>query len=565
MRKLLRFLCGLALAVVPLSAAPAPPALDVMVRPVVEAGAFRAIDVAVSFRGEADGETVLDLPDAWGGEDDLWKALRDIRADGAALRPGADDAHRILRHAPGAAITVRYRVVQETPGEPEAGRRNPYRPIIQSSYFHLLGNAIFALPANIDQRAAARFAISGLPVGAAFASDAQHPMLTVRALAESVLTGGDFRVIDAGGGLRLAIRGVWPISDADWRTRVSRIGAAQRAYWSASSEPYLVTVIPVAGDPGSTSVGGTGRDDGFAFFATINAAVGVVERILGHEMMHTWIPGRIGGMPASDEQTDYWLSEGFTDWASWRVNVRSGVWSAEDFANAFNETLSAYDLSASRTAGNARIVETFWTDAEVQKLPYQRGLLIATLWDQRVRMATRGARDFDDVLLRLQRAARRRPDITAVQLLPHTMRRTTGVEIGVDLTELVAEGRAIDIPGDIFAPCGAIVIDMKTLWVRGFDFDATQRAGWTVQGVTEGNAAWRAGLRNGMRLRQWSERSDARDATRPVTAGVDDNGVRRDITWTPTDGSVRAVRRLTLASGMTVAQRNACNARLGGD
>lgn len=561
---LIKPLCGMALAAALLSAAPAPPALDVMVRPAVEAGAFKAIDIAVSFRGEADGETVLDLPDAWGGEDDLWRAMRDIRADGAELRAGSDDAHRILRHAPGALITMRYRVVQDRPGEPEAGRRNPYRPIIQPAYLHLLGNAIFALPANVDQRAAARFAVSGLPVGAAFASDAQHPKLTVKGLVESVLIGGDFRVIDAGGGVRLALRGAWPIADVDWRARVSRIGAAQRAFWGAPVEPYLVTVLPVAGDPGSTSVGGTGRDDGFAFFATANADARVVERILSHEMMHTWIPGRIGGMPATDEQADYWLSEGFTDWASWRVNVRSRVWSAEDFADAFNEALAAYDLSTVRTAPNTQIVEAFWSNADVQKLPYQRGMLVATLWDHRARMATRGAKGLDTVLLRLQRAARRRPDITAVQLLPHSMRRETGEEIGVDLTELVAEGRRVELPADVFAPCGAIVAERKALWVRGFDFDATQAAGWTVQGVAEGNAAWRAGLRNGMRLRQWSERSGARDAAKPVTAGVDDNGVRRDITWTPTDGSSREVRRLVLARDMTARQRVACTVRLGG-
>jgi predicted metalloprotease with PDZ domain len=258
------------------------------------------------------------------------------------------------------------------------------------------------------------------------------------------------------------------------------------------------------------------------------------------------------------------MSEGFTDWASWRVNVRSGVWSIEDFTNTFNEALAGYDLSPVRNAPNARIVEAYWSDADVQKLPYQRGMLIATLWDHRVRAATGGARNFDDVLLQLQSAARRRPDITAVQLLPYTMRRVAGVEVGVDLTELVAEGRSVELPEDVFAPCGKLVAEASALWVRGFDFDATQRAGWTIQGVAEGSAAWRAGLRNGMRLLQWSERSDERDPSKPVTAGVEVNGARRDVTWLPTDGSPRQVRRLVLQPQMTPPQRAACTSRLGG-
>lgn len=522
------------------------------------------MDVAVAFNGETDGETILDLPDAWGGEEDLWKALHDVRADGAEVRPGADGAHRVLRHAPGARVIVRYRVAQETPGPPEAGRRNPYRAIIQPTYFQLIGDAVVALPANANQRASAHLSIEGMPAGATFASDSQHPALTVKGLSESVMVGGDFRVIDAGGGVRLAIRGTWPTTDADWRERVASIGAAQRAYWGAASEPYLVTILPVAGDPESTSAGGTGRADAFAFFATTNTSIDVIARILGHEMMHTWIPGRIGGMPEHGEERDYWLSEGFTDWASWRVNVGSGAWTPEDFARAFNEALAAYDLSSVRTAPNTRIAEAFWSDADVQKLPYQRGLLIATLWDHRVRTATAGAQNFDDVLLRMQHLARRRPDVTAAQFLPETMRRVAGVEIGVDWTELVAEGRVVNLPPNIFAPCGRIVSERRAAWVRGFDFFATQQADWMVRGVVDGNAAWRAGLRNGMRLRQWSERSDARDATRPVTAGVDDNGVRRDITWTPTDGSGRDVRRLALTPDMSPAQRAACVTRLGG-
>jgi predicted metalloprotease with PDZ domain len=564
MRMLFLSLCGLALAASSLTAAPAPPAVSVELRPVHMSGAFSAIDVSVRFRGELDGQTVLNLPDAWGGEDDLWRALHDIRSEGAELGPGADEAHRALRHAPGAWITVRYRVMQEAPGEPAAGRRNPYRPVVQPTYFHVLGNALVALPANVSQRATAHFAITGMPTGATFASDAQHKGLTVEALVESVVVGGDFRIVDAGGGLRVAIRGAWPSADDVWRTRLARVGAAQRTYWRASTEPYLVTVIPIVGDVGAMSVGGTGRDDGFALFATTNAPGGVVERVLGHEMMHTWIPRRIGGMPSSAEEADYWLSEGFTDWASWRVNVRSGVWSIEDFANTFNEALSAYDLSPVRTAPNTRILEAYWADADVQKLPYQRGMLIATLWDHRVRVATRGARNFDDVLLLLQSAARRRPDITAVHLLPHTVRRVAGVEVGTDMTELVAEGRSVELPQDVFAPCGKVVAKASALWVRGFDFEATQRAGWKIQGITEGNAAWRAGLRDGMLLLQWSERSNARDATKPVTAGVEDNGARRDITWLPTDGSSRPVRQLVLQSDMTSSQRAECKLRLGG-
>lgn len=544
-----------------MSATPPQPDVELTVRPVLVAGAFEAVDIAVAFRGDADGETRLALPDAWGGETRLWAAISDLRAEGAVVRVDESPAHRRLQHAPGARIQVRYRLKQETAGAPVAGERNPYRVLVQPGWFHLLGETIVALPEGVRMRGTARLRVEGMPAHARFASDAQHAGAKVRDLVESVMVGGDFRVIDAGGGLRIAIRGTWPIEDAAWRTAIARIGADQRAYWGAAAEPYLVTIVPLGGAPGAVSVGGTGRGDGFAFFATQSAPLPMISRLLSHEMMHTWIPSRIGGLPETDEAGHYWLSEGFTDWAAWRVNVRGGLWSAEEFASAFNAALEAYDTSPARTASNARILQDFWSDAAVQKLPYQRGMLIASLWDYRVRKASGGARDLDDVLMRMQRGAVRRPDLSATALLPEAMRRVAGVETAVDRTRLVSEGHVVDLPRDLFAPCGDIVDVRKPVWVRGFDFQATQRNGWTIEGVEHDSAAWRAGLRNGMRLTSWSERSDALDATKPVTAGVEHNGARHEITWMPTDGRAHRVRKLALREGFG---RTACTRLLAG-
>ncbi len=547
-----------------LAAAPPPPT-ELVVRPVVEAGAFKAMDVAVSFNGEMDGETALALPDDWGGAEALWKALRDLRAQGAILLPGADAAHRVLRHAPGARVTVRYRVVEDADGPRDMSAGNDYRPLIRATYFQLLGNAIVALPEGASMRAPALFRIEGMPAGAAFASDLEHGgmgrSLTVLDLAESVMVGGDFRVLDAGGGLRIAIRGDWPRDDAGWREKLSRIGAAERAYWGAREEPYLVTILPLSLGPDSTSIGGTGRNDGFAFFATTNVAPERFDGTLAHEMMHTWVPGRIGAMRETDEQLTYWLSEGFTDWGSFRAMARAGLWTPAQFAAAFNERLEAYDLSPVRTAPNTRILADFWSSQEVQQLPYQRGMLLATLWDHRIRVASGGRRDLDDVLLRMQRTARRRPDLTADQILPVAMKRAGGIEIGVDLTTLVQEGAPVALPADIFAPCGTIVSGRRRLWERGFDFDATRRAAWIITGVPADSNAYAAGLRNGMRLRQWSESSGQRDPAKPITAGVSDQGAARSITWLPAGKEERAVRKLVLDPAMDA---RACIARLGG-
>jgi predicted metalloprotease with PDZ domain len=44
-------------------------------------------------------------------------------------------------------------------------------------------------------------------------------------------------------------------------------------------------------------------------------------------------------MPMRDEASDYWLSEGFTDFYTFRLLVRDGIWSNEQYADAVNDVL----------------------------------------------------------------------------------------------------------------------------------------------------------------------------------------------------------------------------------
>jgi predicted metalloprotease with PDZ domain len=556
---LTRALAAPLLALGLMGAAQAP--TELVLRPLLAEGKFTGMEVQVSFAGEADGETVLQLPDAWGGETELWRHLSDFTVSGAEMAPGPGEATRILRHAPGARVSVRYRIDGSAPARDRGG--NDYRPLVRPDHFQLLGNTIVALPASAQMTAPAVFRLEGMPTGATFASDLEHRKprgLTVLDLMESVLVGGDFRIVDAGGGVRLAIRGTWPRDDATWRAQLAHIGAGQRAYWGAREGPYLVTILPLFLPPESMSIGGTGRGDAFAFFATLNAQPERLDQTLAHEMMHTWISERIGGLDEENEAANYWLSEGFTDWAAFRTNVRGGLWTIEAFAKAFNESLEGYDLSAVRTAPNARILADFWMDEEVRKLPYRRGMLLATYWDYRLLQESGGRRDMDDVLRAMQRVAARRGDLPAQKIFPVEIHRL-GLDIGADLQAYVQDGQVVPLPADLFAACGRIVSERRQLWERGFDFDATRRADWVITGVTEGSNAYAAGLRNGMQLRQWSERSDARDPAASVTAGVMDGGARREITWLPAANEEREVRRLVLDPAM---DRAACAARLSG-
>lgn len=477
-----------------------PPRVDYTLTPVLEgSGALRALQVDVRFRGEPDGETGLRLPEAWGGQEELWKGIDALSVvTGAELRPGDGPAHRVLTHEPGARIHVRYRIVQDWPGEPGAGQGNTYRPTIQPTYFHIIGSAAFVLP-ELDDATIVRVRARNLPRNWTFASDLLHAPVNLARVPPSVVVGGDFRILRAGDpNVRVAIRGQWSFTDAEFAAQVAEIIAGQRALWGDASSPFLVTVLQLsAPDPGWTSIGGTGLGDAFAFFATPNAPANPLTRTLAHEGLHTWIPGRIGGSPDEGEAAQYWLSEGFTDFYTGRMLVRDGQWSPAEFAADLNEMLTAYARSPVLEEPNSRILADFWNDQDVQKLPYQRGRLLATIWDARLRALSE--RDLDDVMLEMQARARVGDPLKAIAMFP-IVAEAMGLEVSADIAAHIEQGRPIQLPEDVFAPCGRIVTREVPTFHRGFDIQATQANNNTIAGVVVDGPAYAAGMRDGMLL-----------------------------------------------------------------
>ncbi len=537
------------------------------VTPVVTNDAVSRLDLTLQFPGDADGETTLQLPNDWGGERELYRALWDIRTDGAEIAPGETPDKLILRHAPGAPITLTWKLGGGPDSPPGKVRGNDYRPRFTPDHFFVIGSAALPWPEHLENETPARVQLDR-PAGLTLVSDLEHTapggVTQLGKLAESVIMGGDLRVIETGGA-RLALTGKFDtLDDAYWRATFTKIAEGQRKFWKAKNESFLVTIISEAGESGSTSIGGTGLSDAFAVFATENIDAGVAVNILSHEMMHTWIPARVGRLPEENEPIGYWFSEGFTDWASFRTLVRSGLWTSEDFAAAFNAALEAYDLSPVRDATGDEIAAGFWSSSDLDRLPYQKGMLIASWLDAGVREKTKGRRDLDDVLLAMQKAAKRDPDLMAHDNLVRSLKKVARWDAAADLDALAFQGAPPNLPPELLAPCGTLTSSERTLWERGFDFNATSRANWVITGVIEGSRAWEAGLRDGMTLTSWSEDSRDRDPSVPKTAGVLDGETKREITWLPQSRETRTVRRLDLAANLTAKQAKACESVLKG-
>ena len=561
-----------------LSAADGPAPIEYEVAPVMGAEGAEALAVTLRLTGDADGETRLRLPDRWAGETELHRHLDALTVEGATVE-APSPAVRVLKHAPGAPLTVRYRVRHAYDGDlavdrPESG--NPYRPVIRPGHVSVLGHAAMIVPERDDYEPV-RFRFGALPEGWTAASDMEHPELRLRGVRESLIVAGrDARVIalsEPGEAPARAILAAPFAFDTEAFARDLRaVMRAQRDYFGAEAAPYLVGVTPlVPSTQGRFSIGGTGLEDGFMVYAatdTDGAALARMRVLLAHEHAHTWSPRALGPMPEAREAESYWFSEGFTDFVTHRSLLRAGLWRAEDFAEAFNETLRDHGLSPVRTAPNSAIGEKFWTDEAHQKLPYRRGYLIAWALEARLRERTRGRRDMDDVLAdqidRAERAQRAKPmPPYATEQFVRAYRGVGGEDPRPFLAAHVERGEAFDLPADLFGTCGAIETIRRPTFDRGFDSAATNASGGVIAGVKPDGAAYRAGLRDGMRFVR-REAGVPGDSSQEYVFRVMDGETERVIRWFPAGEGEESFQRLTLTDLSDPAERRRCTAVLAG-
>jgi predicted metalloprotease with PDZ domain len=569
------FVCALAMAVFSASTqASRDVPTDLVYQPILKTGTseFAAIKVSLTFGGDSDGVTDVMLPNEWGGHNELYKQISAITAKGARVEMGEKPHQIVLRHKRGAAVTLSYIVTGiERPDKLSAGDAgNEYRPIINPTYFHLLGEAVVPQPAHISGDAPVRFRIVGMPKGAAFASDLEHAAkgraLQFNDLLESVSVGGDFRILKAGNAARLAVRGKFDErDDAGWLKAFDTVANSVTGYWQSDAGPYLVTVLAFTPErQGSISVGGTGRRDAFAFFATTNAVADTLDLIMAHEMTHSWVPRRIGNIIENEtQQESYWLSEGFTDFATYRALVHSGAWSPERFAQQMDNVLAEYDALSIKAMPNAEAAKLYWTSREGQRLPYLRGMLFASWIDDRLRNAPAG-KTLKDVLLAMQKRASGISQAEAAKLgYAAQLLRDETAKAGLDIDSAVAtyidKGQPIIFEAGFMADCGRLEIRRRAKFHRGFDVEATVANANTISGVKVSGPAWKAGLRDGMKL-LGRRGGEVGNSEVEIVYEIIDNGVAKTLRWMPTGEGEETVRRLVLDK----AKDASCKAYLSG-
>ncbi len=508
------------------SPAPASPAaaaartLEIGIKPVLDGGEVGRLENGLSFSeppGEHGAKRPLELTMAEREEGEGgWPAAIDgvsahdaegalaLRAESTTVDDDPEIAWRSDR-PPVGAVTLSYRVkVSRADASASSGTR------AHAGGFEGTGGTFVLLPQIAGAyHVRVVWDLSGLGGGAHALSSfgagiRTETLATMDRIRGAVFTAGPIGrlSIDHAGarfeGAWLGEPGFDPLEALPWAARVR---TQQRVFFrDADPEPFafFLRVVPKLG-PTWVGSGKTASfvllvGEGFRFTRKARFAI-------AHELVHHWIGSGDGVRFDGPEGSAYWFTEGFTVHYTRTLLLRDGLCTPEEFADDLRERTERHVTSPERSAPNAEIVKRFWKSHDVEKLPYDRGMLYAADVDAAVRARSGGKRSLDDLVLGLVEKARAGAleGGGTARLPAATWRELVGAELGPEaqarFDAAIVRGEPITPPSNAYGPCFKAEKRRVPRFELGFDvksFDANK-----IVGLVRGSAADRAGVREG--------------------------------------------------------------------
>ena len=516
------------------------------------------IAVHLSCIGSQEGSTTLEVQPRWGGVDAGGEDIAQLSAftaEGQALDVERVETHRWkVEHEAGVPLEIVYRLEpnsHQTRPSPDVHRR----PVVTEEIFHAVGELFLVVPSHIEREDPGQQSIEWIGFGpeaemACSFGVGPGPLrfeASVNRLAQSIFLAGKIQLLKRevmGQPVWLAAQGEgFRFGMEDLADLLGAIVETERAFFDDFEAPfYLVTLIPVGhADPGSLSVGGSGLTDSFTLAVSPGMPLGMDETgrqrilwLLAHEYFHEW-NGRVLRRQTPAELA-YWFSEGFTNYYTRRLLLRSGLIEIEEYLDSLNESLRDFYTSRVHSAPNERILEDFWNDSAVKNLPYQRGDVVAIMTDHAIRKHSGGERSLDDLVIEFMDRGREGWKISTDSFLERVAQETSE-GFAQELHSILVDGDSPQLQSDVLAPCLNLELIELATFDPGFDVEASTTAG-IVSGVRTDGPAHRAGLRDGQVLDGWDYQPG--DARTPIGFQVEIDGQSQRINYLPS-GETRIV------------------------
>jgi predicted metalloprotease with PDZ domain len=470
--------------------------LSFIVEP-TEAEQKSALKVTLGFIMPETGSVSILLPWKWASESDYYNDIQSLSSSpGTKLESSNEPYRRRLTASPHQKVEITYVL---NAGVSHA--QNPFRALINPQYFHVIGHNLFVLPDfEKDEDKQIKIDWRGFSPSAQFANSfgaqekAQHFSARPSALRQAIYVGGEYRIrkeMVSESPVFSAIAGKWQFNEEHLAKRISRVVQTERDFWNDHHVPFfLITLTP--NGMGCCASGGTGLHNSFATFAARDQKLDEkFTWLFFHELFHNWNGTRIPIGPP--EELHYWFSEGFTNYYSRLLSLRSGETKLAQYLEDLNEVLYDYNFSPERNSNNEKIQKEFWTNKSISKLPYLRGDLVAVHWNHRLKQE-RGI-SLDNLMRDLLVSGE---PISNAQWISKL--ESYGISNAKEeLDRFIVNGETIVPDASSLGPCVKFEMKEFSSFEPSFDRDKTYEQK-KITGLKKDSLIYRNGLREGQEL-----------------------------------------------------------------
>ena len=400
------------------------------------------------------------LPSRWAHVDNYHEGIIRMEVAGEGVELVETDYVNMLevRHRPGQRVVLRYAVRQIFS---EGLYANRYRPHIADDHFFFIGHGFFIMP-DFDMHEQRPILIQWDVDDDYEVLANSHGRFTARqslhtdldSIRGALYLGGDYQYISSSeAGVDFVFYGDdWSFEIAEFVEKTLRIVEAGRELFAdLGADPWLVAIYP-GDEPGYWM--GTALHDAVVLRLKLEEDFDwtPILELIAHEVVHQW-NGQVLQREQPSEQY-FWFSEGFTDFYTARVLLQAELIDLVQYADFFNRLRMEYASSPAREATNEEIVEGFWRDGDIQRIPYLRGALFALHLDTEIRLESQGKTSLDDVMARKIEAGRRDGTRFSKDLFIEAL-QSTQPTIADQVQSIIIEGAALELHPHGLGPCGS--------------------------------------------------------------------------------------------------------------
>lgn len=467
----------------------------------------KKLEIELVFQGNDRNYTEIEIPISWTGQpfEEIVNLTFSSKEEKLTVDYHSSPNSIRIFHKPYEQITVRYNVIQlsEKSDIHSASAQDP-------TFFRFTGDSALIIPKwDLYKKRTICLNWKGLPFGWSVANSfgihetTQRLTISLFALHLGLYIGGEIHVVrcgDAENAPYIATKDVELFSSNRLILLLQTIIQSQRDFWNDEDfSHFLIVIIPSDSEQGMHA---EAKLNAFIVFSPSLFDMDEEEWksltwVLSHEHFHTWNPFKmLPNLPENFERLA-WFTEGFTEYYTAVLSHRAQTLDFAYCIKEINRLLYSYYTSPFQNAKNDYFQEERWNDIRMQLLAYQRGCLLALLWDSKIQQRTAGVYSLDDVMRALLQKVRETDKPILVTDIEELIGKYLGEEATLDLHNYIVEGQTIVPPNHILGSA------LEILWMEdvGFNLYYAQENG-VVTGVVEDSHAYRGGLRNGQEFKE---------------------------------------------------------------